>query len=199
MAQDMQHVVQDVNMVDALSEECDVIAKRMKEMEKEAMAIKELQQQTEIKMNPTVVGSFPPTLTPEEKADIDNRSVYVGNVDYGTTETELQGHFERCGEVKRVTILHDKFSGQPKGFAYIEFVQEEGVGHALELYESLFRGRQITVLKKRTNKPGISTTNRFPRGGGRGIRGRFQRGLGFRGGRGRVLRPRGRGVFPNFG
>uniref|UniRef100_A0AC35TX12 RRM domain-containing protein n=1 Tax=Rhabditophanes sp. KR3021 TaxID=114890 RepID=A0AC35TX12_9BILA len=193
MVQDIEHVVKDVNMAD----ECNVIAKRMEEMEKEAMSIKILQKESENKMHSTAIPSFPPTLTSEEKADIDHRSVYVGNVDYGTTENELKEHFERYGEVKRVTILHDKFSGQPKGFAYIEFVEEETVGHALELYESLFRGRQITVLKKRTNKPGISTTNRYPRRAVRGLRGRFQRGVGFRGGR--FVRSQDRGVLPTCG
>lgn len=38
-----------------------------------------------------------------------------GQVDYGGTAEELEAHFHRCGEVHRVTILCDKFSGHPKG------------------------------------------------------------------------------------
>ncbi|KAL2762038.1 embryonic polyadenylate-binding protein 2 isoform 2, partial [Daubentonia madagascariensis] len=53
--------------------------------------------------------------TPEEKAEADHRSVYVGNVDYGGTAEELEAHFNCCGEIHRVTILCDKFSGHPKG------------------------------------------------------------------------------------
>ncbi|XP_033075822.1 embryonic polyadenylate-binding protein 2 isoform X2 [Trachypithecus francoisi] len=53
--------------------------------------------------------------TPEEKVEADHRSVYVGNVDYGGSAEELEAHFSRCGEVHRVTILCDKFSGHPKG------------------------------------------------------------------------------------
>lgn len=53
-------------------------------------------------------------------------------------------------------------------FAYIEFTEPEGKQNALALNESLFLGRQIKVTEKRTNKPGISTTNRPPRGRGRG-------------------------------
>ena len=48
-------------------------------------------------------------------------SIYVGQVDYATTPEELLAHFEPCGAVERVTICCDKFSGQPKGFAYLEF------------------------------------------------------------------------------
>lgn len=75
-------------------------------------------------------------------------------------------------------------------FAYIQFADQEGMQNALALDESLFLGRQIKVSMKRTNKPGISTTNRPPRG--RGIRG--ARVIvkyvypGFRGGRGRPMR-----------
>lgn len=48
-------------------------------------------------------------------------SIYVGQVDYSSTPEELLAHFESCGTVERVTIVCDKFSGKPKGFAYLEF------------------------------------------------------------------------------
>ena len=44
-------------------------------------------------------------------------SVYVGQVDYSATPEELLAHFEPCGTVERVTIVCDKFTGKPKGFA----------------------------------------------------------------------------------
>uniref|UniRef100_A0A8B9FHD1 RRM domain-containing protein n=1 Tax=Amazona collaria TaxID=241587 RepID=A0A8B9FHD1_9PSIT len=81
-------------------------------------------------------------------------------VDYGGTAEELQSHFHSCGEINRVTILCDKFSGHPKGYAYIEFEEKSSVKTALELDKSVFRGRVIKVLPKRTNVPGISTTDR---------------------------------------
>uniref|UniRef100_A0A3B4AIQ4 RRM domain-containing protein n=1 Tax=Periophthalmus magnuspinnatus TaxID=409849 RepID=A0A3B4AIQ4_9GOBI len=108
--------------------------------------------------------------------DADNRSVYVGNVDYGATADELEIHFNGCGPVNRVTILCDRFSGHPKGFAYIEFSDRESVESAIGLHETLFRGRVLKVLPKRTNMPGISTTDRGahrggqPRGRARGFR-----------------------------
>merc|ERR1719374_380365 len=102
--------------------------------------------------------------TIEEKMEADNRSIYVGNVDYTATAEELEAHFHGCGSVERVTILCDKFTGHPKGFAYVEFAEPDSVNTAQALDESLFKGRQIKVLPKRTNRPGVSTTNRPPRG-----------------------------------
>ena len=99
----------------------------------------------------------------EDKMVTDARSIYVGNVDYSTTAKELAQHFQGCCVVNRVTILLNKFNGHPKGFAYIEFTDQDSVQIALSLDESLLRGRQIKVMPKRTNKPGISTTDRAPR------------------------------------
>ncbi|KAL6980944.1 Polyadenylate-binding protein 1, variant 2 [Sarracenia purpurea var. burkii] len=92
--------------------------------------------------------------TQAEKEEVDSRSIYVGNVDYSCTPEEVQQHFQSCGTVNRVTILTDKF-GQPKGFAYVEFVEIEAVQNALLLNESELHGRQLKVSAKRTNVPGM--------------------------------------------
>ena len=65
-------------------------------------------------------------------------------VDYACTPEEVQQHFQSCGTVNRVTILTDKF-GQPKGFAYVEFVEVEAVQEAILLNESELHGRQLKV------------------------------------------------------
>lgn len=54
----------------------------------------------------------------------------------------------------------NKFDGHPKGFAYIEFAERDSVQTAMAIDESMFRGRQIKVMPKRTNRPGLSVTNR---------------------------------------
>ncbi|KAI8536278.1 hypothetical protein RHMOL_Rhmol10G0244800 [Rhododendron molle] len=79
---------------------------------------------------------------------------FVHLVDYACTPEEVQQHFQSCGTVNRVTILTDKF-GQPKGFAYVEFVEVEAVQEALLLNESELHGRQLKVMAKRTNVPGM--------------------------------------------
>ncbi|XP_027626110.1 polyadenylate-binding protein 2 isoform X2 [Tupaia chinensis] len=145
--------------------ELEAIKARVREMEEEAEKLKELQNEVEKQMNMSPPpGNGPVIMSIEEKMEADARSIYVGNVDYGATAEELEAHFHGCGSVNRVTILCDKFSGHPKGFAYIEFSDKESVRTSLALDESLFRGRQIKVIPKRTNRPGISTTDRgFPR------------------------------------
>ena len=138
----------------------------------------------------------------------------AAQVDYAVTPEELQLHFQSCGTVNRVTILTDK-SGNPKGFAYVEFLEAEAVANALLLNDSELHARKIKVVSKRTNVPGLKQ-----RGGGRGGRGRGRGGLypatvmmdaygqvyvplggrgrgrgGFRGGRGGG---RGRGVYKPY-
>ncbi|KAG2730999.1 hypothetical protein G9P44_006148 [Scheffersomyces stipitis] len=96
---------------------------RLKEMEREADRLRELHSQLDEQQK----GGDGIPQTDEEKKNIDSRSVYIGNVDYGSTPLELQQHFSSAGIVKRVTILTNKFTGQPKGFAYLEFDDVDGV------------------------------------------------------------------------
>lgn len=58
----------------------------------------------------------------EDKEDVDARSIFVGNVDYGASPEEIQAHFQSCGSINRVTILLDKFTGQPKGYVSVLLV-----------------------------------------------------------------------------
>ncbi|XP_065007093.1 polyadenylate-binding protein 2-like [Musa acuminata AAA Group] len=74
-------------------------------------------------------------------------------VDYACTSEVVRMHFQSSGTVNRVTILTDTF-GQPKGFAYVEFLELEAVQEALKLNESFLHGRRIRVMAKRTNIPG---------------------------------------------
>ncbi|CEL93281.1 unnamed protein product [Vitrella brassicaformis CCMP3155] len=104
----------------------------------------------------------------EDTNEVDMRSIYVGNVDYAATPEELQDHFKACGTINRITIMVDKFTGHPKGFAYVEFGDSECVTHALSLNESILRGRQLKVTAKRTNVPGYNRARGRGRGRGRG-------------------------------
>ncbi|PFH32311.1 RNA recognition motif-containing protein [Besnoitia besnoiti] len=125
--------------------------------------------------------------------EVDRRSVYVGNVDYSSTPAELQEHFKSCGTINRITIMVDKYTGHPKGYAYIEFNSEAAVQNALLLSDTVFKQRQIKVVAKRKNIPGFARG----RGGWRGARmagagmmmGRGGRGT--RGGFRPIYRPRG--------
>ncbi|KAI9674347.1 MAG: cytoplasmic RNA-binding protein [Trizodia sp. TS-e1964] len=152
--------------------EINAMKRRVAEMEEEAAKLREMQanlDQTHHDLR-------------EDKEDIDARSIFVGNVDYQASPEEIQAHFQSCGSINRVTILLDKFSGHPKGYAYVEFTEPSLVALALVLNESVFRGRNLKVVPKRTNVPGMS------RGGGPMMRGGGGRGM-MRGG------PRGRGGY----
>lgn len=176
--------------------EIEAIKARVKEMEEEAEKLKEMQKSAEESLlmgSPTNQATL--LTSPGDKGDTDARSVYVGNVDYSATATDLEQHFHGCGAVNRVTILCDRYTGNPKGFAYVEFTEKDSVETACQLTDSLFKGRQIKVTAKRTNVPGISTTNRYPRARYRGRgRGGFG-GYGGYGGSGFAPRGRGRGGF----
>jgi polyadenylate-binding protein 2 len=79
--------------------------RRVAEMEAEAAKLREMQATLEAQHH---------DLT-DNKEDIDSRSIFVGNVDYSASPEEIQAHFQSCGSINRVTILLDKFTGQPKG------------------------------------------------------------------------------------
>ncbi|KAF8418494.1 hypothetical protein EV426DRAFT_618406 [Tirmania nivea] len=162
-------------------EEISAMKRRVAEMEAEAAKLREMQATLDKEGNDLR----------EDREDIDARSVFVGNVDYGASPEEIQAHFQSCGSINRVTILLDKFTGHPKGYAYVEFTEPSLVAQALVLNESVFRGRSLKVVPKRTNIPGMQRG----RGGGRGGRGGFG---GSRGGYAPALYG-GRGGFPPRG
>ncbi|KAH9853718.1 hypothetical protein C2E23DRAFT_867736 [Lenzites betulinus] len=153
-----------------------LMKQRVEEMEREANKLRELQAAAEKAERSTPTGDQVPMETEEEKAAADSRSVYIGNVDYSATPEEIQQHFQACGTINRVTILCDKFTGHPKGYAYVEFAEAEHIDAALAMDNSLFRGRLIKVTVKRTNIPGFNGRGRG-RGGYRGgYRGGFRGG-----------------------
>ncbi|KAL9081707.1 MAG: hypothetical protein Q9159_007105 [Coniocarpon cinnabarinum] len=155
----MQHENEQYDMHDAETggndeEEITAMKKRVQEMEAEAARLREMQSQLDQNNEPR-----------ESKEEVDQRSIFVGNVDYGASPEEIQAHFQSCGSINRVTILLDKFTGHPKGYAYVEFSDPNLVQQAVSLNESVFRGRSLKVVPKRTNLPGYSSRRGRGRGG----------------------------------
>ncbi|KAL1995020.1 hypothetical protein VTN49DRAFT_1207 [Thermomyces lanuginosus] len=163
-------------------EEIEAMKKRVAEMESEAAKLREMQATLEEQQENLR----------EDRETIDARSVFVGNVDYGASPEEIQAHFQSCGSINRVTILLDKYTGHPKGYAYVEFAEPSLVAQALVLNDSVFRGRNIKVVPKRTNIPGMSRGRGRGRGRGGYGRGGYPPRGGYRGG----YRGRGRGYAP---
>jgi polyadenylate-binding protein 2 len=134
--------------------ELDLMKKRLQEMEEEAASLREMQAKVAQEMHIPVVPDPATSAAADQtsKQEADSRSIFVGNVDYSCTPEEVQQHFQSCGTVNRVTILTDK-SGQPKGYAYVEFLDAEAVQNALLLNHSELHNRQLKVAPKRTNVP----------------------------------------------
>ncbi len=83
-------------------------------------------------------------------------NLYVGNLPYNTTEDDLRNAFAAFGEVSRVSVVMDKFSGRSKGFAFVEMPDSSAADAAIKaLNESNMGGRNIKVneARPRTERP----------------------------------------------
>ena len=91
--------------------------------------------------------------------------IYVGNLSYETTEEDLQQEFVAFGEVTSVSVITDKYTGRPKGFAFVEMASKSEA-------EAAITGLNGKMLKDRTvvvNEARPRTDNRSGGfGGGRG-------------------------------
>lgn len=83
-------------------------------------------------------------------------NIYVGNLPYSVTEDELREAFGEFGEVTSVNIIMDKFSGQSKGFGFVEMANNSEADEAIKaLNESPMKGRNLRVnqAKPRSDRP----------------------------------------------
>ena len=81
--------------------ELEAIKARVKAMEEESEKLKELQKEVDMQLSMPAGGGAQLNMSLEEKMDVDSRSVYIGNVDYGATAEELEQHFHGCGSINR--------------------------------------------------------------------------------------------------
>lgn len=75
----------------------------------------------------------------------ENRTLYVGNFPYRTTEEELRLLFEPHGEVDRVQMITDMETGHPKGFAFLQMKNVRAAEECLKLNQQNFNGRRLRV------------------------------------------------------
>lgn len=83
-------------------------------------------------------------------------NIYVGNLPYTVTDDEIREAFSEFGEVSSVNIIMDKFSGQSKGFGFVEMPNNSEADEAIKaLNGSSFKGRNIKVnqAKPRGERP----------------------------------------------
>ena len=100
-------------------------------------------------------------------------NIFVGNLSYQTTEAELEAAFGAFGAVERVSIVRDRDTGQPRGFAFVEMTNADQAASAIQgLNGTEMGGRAINVNEARPREErGGGGGNRFGSGGGGGGRG----------------------------
>jgi RNA recognition motif-containing protein len=80
------------------------------------------------------------------------KKLYVGNLSFETTESDLKELFEQTGAVETVRIITDRDSGRSKGFGFVEM--EEGADKAIAAMNGKeFKGRALTVNEARPMSP----------------------------------------------
>jgi RNA recognition motif-containing protein len=75
-----------------------------------------------------------------------NTKLYVGNLPFETTESDLQALFAAAGQVSTVNIVGYRTTGQARGFAFVEMTDTEGAQRAIaEINQREVGGRSLTV------------------------------------------------------
>ena len=93
-------------------------------------------------------------------------NIYIGNMSFDTTEDQLRQACEAFGEVSTVNIITDKYSGDPRGFAFVEMsAKSEAIAAISGLNGQELNGRALNVNEA---KPRAEGGNRG--GGGKGYR-----------------------------
>ena len=105
------------------------------------------------------------------------KNIYVGNLSFDATEDQVRSMFEQYGPVEKVSIITDRDTGQPRGFAFVEMPDDDSAGKAMEaLNGTNLGGRNLTVNEARPKadrpkRDGGGSRGGFGRSGG-GNRGR---------------------------
>src|SRR5438876_633517 len=101
--------------------------------------------------------------------------LYIGGLAYSTTSDGLREFFSQCGNVLSATVITDRFSGQSRGFGFVEMATAEEAQNAIsQLNGREFDGRKITVELSNPQgqrSGGPRPGGNRPGGGGRGPEG----------------------------
>jgi RNA recognition motif-containing protein len=96
-----------------------------------------------------------------------SKKLYIGNLPYSITETALREMFTPLGVVDSVSIITDRDTGQPKGFAFVEMTDDNAAKQAIsQINGKTLDNRSITVAEARPQ---------VQRSGGGGSRGGWNR------------------------
>ena len=74
------------------------------------------------------------------------KKLYVGNLPYGVDEQQLRDLFSQAGEISDVAVITDKYTGQSKGFAFVEMATDEAADEAIKQFDGYsLSNRQMVV------------------------------------------------------
>jgi len=112
-------------------------------------------------------------------------NIYVGNLSHDVTDEDLRQEFETFGQVESAKVIKDKFSGESRGFGFVEMPSKEEATAAISgMEERELKGRKINVNEARPKPTGRGSGRRGDsRRGGRGAGGGGRGGRGGGGGR----------------
>jgi RNA recognition motif-containing protein len=81
------------------------------------------------------------------------KKLYVGGLNYQTTDDGLRDAFAQAGTVTSATVIMDKMSGRSKGFGFVEMGSDEEANAAIEMWNGKeLEGRKVTVNEARPLK-----------------------------------------------
>ena len=114
------------------------------------------------------------------------KSLFVGNIPYQISEPELEEMFSQAGAVESVTVMRDRMTGRPRGFAFVSMADDDGAQKAIQQFDGTqLGGRAIAANEARPRpergpgdfgggggfgggRPGGGGAGRRPGGGGGG-------------------------------
>lgn len=94
------------------------------------------------------------------------KNIFVGNLDFGTTEDSLRSLFEPYGALERVHLVTDRETGRSRGFAFVEMADHGGADKAIAaLNGTMVSGRALNINEAR---PKVDRAAQGSEGGYRG-------------------------------
>lgn len=103
-----------------------------------------------------------------------SKRIYVGNLPFSATSSEVETLFREHGEVTEVHLVTDRQTGQPRGFGFVEMSDDEAAEKAIaDLNNKDFQGRNLKVneARPRENRGGGGRGGGYGGGGGGGYGG----------------------------
>lgn len=82
------------------------------------------------------------------------KKLYIGNLSYDVTQSDLEELFSQVGEVESATVITDRTSGRSKGFAFVEMKDVKAAEEAIKKFDGTeLKGRTIKVNEARPMEP----------------------------------------------